>query len=258
MSKTLNKALQVFISIVFWFSVWAIFSYRVDNTFLLPSPLKTLKAVGELVLTSDFWILSANTLGRIFLGIFIATLVGVIVAIVTTNFSFFNTLFSPIMSAVKATPVASFAFLAVLFINHDLLPIFISALLVVPIVWTNVSAGIKGVSKEHKEVAKIYNFSRSKMLTKLYIPSVLPYFLAACRSAIGLAWKAGVAAEVLCPPRSAIGTELYNAKNYLDTEKLFAITLLTIVFSIILEKLLIYLISKMPIKSTVSNSEVRA
>lgn len=258
MSKIIKKALQVSISIVFWLLIWAIASHRVSNTFLLPSPAKTFTAVWELVKTSEFWILSLNTLGRIFLGIYIATLVGVLVAIMTTNFSFFNTLFSPLMSAVKATPVASFAFLAVLFISHDLLPIFISALLVIPIVWTNVSAGIRGVSKEHKEVAKIYRFSKQKMLTKLYIPSVLPYFLAACRSAIGLAWKAGVAAEVLCPPRSAIGTELYNAKNYLDTEKLFAITLLTIIFSIILEKLLIYLISKLPIKSTVSTDEVRA
>ncbi len=258
MKRTINKSLQVFVSIFFWFSVWAIASYRVNNTFLLPSPLKVLKTVWQLVKTSEFWILSFNTLGRIFLGIFVATLIGIVVAIATTKVSFFNTLFSPAMSAVKATPVASFAFLAVLFIGHDLLPIFISALLVVPIVWTNVSAGIKGVSKEHKEVAKIYRFSKIKTLTKLYVPCVLPYFLAACRSAIGLAWKAGVAAEVLCPPRNAIGTELYNAKTYLDTEKLFAITLLTIIFSIVLEKLLIYLISKLPIQSNVSNTEVRA
>ena len=256
--KNLNKFLQIAISIIFWISVWAILSYRVNNAFLFPSPLKTLKAVWELVKTSDFWILSLNSLGRIFLGIFIATIVGITVAIATTKISFFNVLFSPAMSAVKATPVASFAFLAVLFIGHDLLPVFISALLVVPIVWTNVSAGIRGVSKEHKEVAKIYNFSKLKSLTKLYIPSILPYFLAACRSAVGLAWKAGVAAEVLCPPRTAIGTELYNAKNYLDTEKLFAITLLTIVFSIILEKLLISLISRLPIKAKTTENEVRA
>lgn len=258
MKKTINKTIQVIVSIIFWFSVWAIASFRVNNTFLLPSPLKTMNAVIELVCTNEFWLMAINTLGRIFLGIFAATLIGIIIAILTTISSFFDTLFSPAMSAVKATPVASFAFLAVLFIGHDILPIFISALLVVPIMWTNVSSGIRGVSKEHKEVAKIYSFSKAKMFTKLYIPNVLPYFLAACRSAIGLAWKAGVAAEVLCPPRSAIGTELYNAKNYLDTERLFAITLLTIVLSIILEKLLIFLISKLPIRSTVSSSEVRA
>ncbi len=258
MNKTLNKAFQVAVSILFWLLVWVVASYRVNNAFLLPSPVKTLRATWELLKTSDFWLIAFNTLGRIFLGIFIATLIGIVVAIATSKVTFFDTLLSPAMSAVKATPVASFAFLAVLFIGHDVLPIFITALLVLPIIWTNVSAGIKGVSKEHKEVAKVYQFSKTKMLTKLYVPSVLPYFLAACRSAIGLAWKAGVAAEVLCPPRRAMGTELYNAKNYLDTEKLFAVTLLTIIFSIILEKLLIYLISKLPIKSNVSSTEVRA
>ena len=258
MNKVLKKVIQISVSLLFWFVVWAIASFRVNNEFLLPSPLNTLKTVGELISTKEFWILSANTFRRIFLGILYATVIGILLAVITTKLSFADTLVSPAMGAVKATPVASFAFLAVLFISHDFLPVFISALLVVPIVWTNVSAGIRSVSLEHKEVVKIYKIPASKQITKLYVPNVLPYFLAACRSAIGLAWKAGVAAEVLCPPRAAIGTELYYAKTYLETEKLFAVTLLTIIFSIILEKLILVLISKLPIKTAVVSSEVRA
>ena len=257
MNKTLKKVLQILISLIFWFAVWAIASYRVNSEFLLPSPINTLKIVGELICSSEFWALALNTLHRIFLGILYAVLSGIFLAVLTTRFSFADILIAPAMSAVKATPVASFAFLAVLFISHDLLPIFIAALLVVPIVWTNVSTGIRSVSPEHKQVAQIYRLSLPKQITKLYIPSVLPYFLAACRSAIGLAWKAGVAAEVLCPPRSAIGTELYFAKTYLETDKLFAVTLLTIIFSIILEKMILLLISKLPIRTASVNSEVR-
>ena len=258
MNKTLKKAGQILISLVFWLIIWALLSYNINNEFLFPSPIKTLRAVAELITTSEFWILSFNSFARIFLGILFATIIGVILSVITTSFSFFDTLISPAMSAVKATPVASFAFLAVLFISHNSLPIFISALLVVPIVWTNVAAGIRSVSKDHKEVAQIYKFTFSKKLTKLYIPNILPYFVAAYRSAIGLAWKAGVAAEVLCPPQSALGTELYFAKTYLDTEKLFAVTLLTIIFSIILEKIILIVISKLPIRSISTNTEVRA
>ena len=258
MNKTLKKVFQIAISLAFWLIVWGLVSYKTNNEFLFPSPIKTLGAVGELLTTSEFWLLSLNSLTRIFLGIIFATVIGVFLSIITTSFSFLDTLVSPAMSAVKATPVASFAFLAVLFISHNSLPIFIAALLVVPIVWTNVSAGIKSLSKEDKEVAQVYNFTFGKKLTKLYIPSILPYFVAAYRSAIGLAWKAGVAAEVLCPPKSAIGTELYFAKTYLDTEKLFALTLLTIVFSIILEKIILVVISKLPIKSALTTTEVRA
>jgi NitT/TauT family transport system permease protein len=113
-----------------------------------------------------------------------------------------------------------------------------------PIIWTNISSGIRSTSKELLEVARVYRFSPVIKITKLYIPTVLPYFLAACRSALGMAWKAGVAAEVLCTPTSAIGTELYFAKTYMDTETLFAWTLITIILSLIIEKSIVYFISK--------------
>ena len=63
--------------------------------------------------------------------------------------------------------------------------------------------------------------------------------MAACRSALGMAWKAGIAAEILATPRSAIGTELYYSKTYLETPTLFAWTLMVIVLSLVIEKLLV-------------------
>ena len=66
----------------------------------------------------------------------------------------------------------------------------------------------------------------------------MPYFFAGCTTAIGLSWKAGVAAEVLSLPKHALGSELYYSKIYLETPSLFAVTLVVIVMSIILEKLL--------------------
>ena len=52
---------------------------------------------------------------------------------------------------------------------------------------------------------------------------------------LGLAWKAGVAAEVLCLPKNAIGAQVYYAKIYLETPSLFAWTLAVIALSFLLE-----------------------
>jgi NitT/TauT family transport system permease protein len=60
---------------------------------------------------------------------------------------------------------------------------------------------------------------------------------------MGLAWKSGVAAEVLCQPKLAIGSELYYSKIYLETPELFAWTALVIILSFILEKLFKLLLS---------------
>lgn len=256
--KKLKKILQIAFSVIFWIGVWALASYRINNSFLIPSPKTVIISTAELVKTSEFWLIISQSLLRILLGIIVAVVIGIILAVITTKISFVDILITPLMSAIKATPVASFIFIAIIFMNRNSLPVFITSLLVLPIIWTNVSSGIRGVPKELKEVSRVYKLSAAKKLTKLYIPSILPYFLAACRSALGLAWKAGVAAEVLCTPKSAIGTELYFSKTYLDTELLFAWTLITVIVSLIIEKSVIYLLSKLPFKKSDTVSEVRA
>ena len=51
---------------------------------------------------------------------------------------------------------------------------------------------------------------------------------------------AGIAAEVLSTPQLGIGTELYFSKTYLETSDLFAWTLVVILLSMMIEKLLVW------------------
>ena len=61
---------------------------------------------------------------------------------------------------------------------------------------------------------------------------------------LGLAWKAGVAAEVLCRPAWAVGTQIVQARDYLETPSLFAWTLVVLLLSLALEKLLSALLNR--------------
>ena len=94
------------------------------------------------------------------------------------------------------------------------------------------------------EAARAYRFGRWKRVRLVYLPSVLPYFASGCHTALGLAWKSGVAAEVLCVPRLAIGTQVYYSKIYLETPALFAWTAVVLVLSFALEGLLGALLSR--------------
>ena len=85
-------------------------------------------------------------------------------------------------------------------------------------------------------MAAVYGMPRRRRLTAITVPSVMPYFMAACRSALGMAWKAGVAAEVIGVTRNSVGRELYYAKIYLETADLFAWTAVVVVMSLLLEK----------------------
>jgi NitT/TauT family transport system permease protein len=86
-------------------------------------------------------------------------------------------------------------------------------------------------------MAKVYRLSRWQKLRHLYLPSMRPFFSAAALSSIGLAWKAGIAAEVICRPQFSMGRELYESKIYLEMPDLFAWTIAVILLSMALEQL---------------------
>ena len=233
-AKTLLKIIAV---AAFWIAVWWLAAKRVGVDFLLPSPLSVGKELLRLLPDASFWLITATSLLRMIWGILISLILGTLLAYLLSVSRLLRALLSPVISAIKATPVASFIILALLWLNRDILPVFITVLIVVPIVCANVLEGISSVDRELCEVATVYRFSLPKKLLRLYVPSVAPFFLAACRSSIGMAWKAGMAAEILATPQNAIGTELYFAKTYFETPTLFAWSLVVILLSLIIEKL---------------------
>ena len=141
---------------------------------------------------------------------------------------------------VRATPVASFIVLMLLWVRTAFLPSLISALMVLPILWGNVTRGIRETDPLLLEMGEVYGFGFWKQKRLIYLPSVLPYFTSGCKTALGLAWKSGVAAEVLCLPKQAIGTQVYYSKIYLETPSLFAWTLVVIILSFFVEGVLVF------------------
>jgi NitT/TauT family transport system permease protein len=148
------------------------------------------------------------------------------------------------MRLVRSTPVASFIILALLWVAKAAIPALISAMLAAPVVWSGVVSALGGTDRELLEMAKAYRFSRWKTLRAVYIPSAMPAFSSSCLTAVGLAWKSGVAAEVLCQLRPSVGAELYYAKIYLETPRLFAWTAVVVILSYLLEKLIAAVLRK--------------
>ncbi len=247
-NKLKNIALKIGKSLLvalFWLTVWVIIAKAVGIELLFPSPVSVFKALTSLVVTPDFWKVTMLSLLRVTCGISISVVLGCALAYLCTVSKIVDALLSPIVSIAKATPIASFIMVAYLWLKSSFsLPIFITSLIVTPIVMANISEGIRSVDKGLIEVAGVYKLSPIKKFFKLYVPSILPYFIAACKSSLAMAWKASVAAEVLSPTRNSIGEELYLSKSWLDSSSVFAWTLVTIVLSVIIEKLVILVLNR--------------
>ena len=232
----------------FWITLWCLVSFQIDSDIrgiIFPTPLSVLQSLGELCITAQFWRIVATSLLRIVVSIFLSLVVGTLLAILTERSKILKALFSPALAIMKSTPVASFIVVVSLLVllitkTKDPVPMFITSLIVIPIVWSNVSEGIKAIDKSLLEVTKTYKFSLKQKLLKLYIPSIMPFFMAACRSSLGMAWKAGISAEALSTPSNSIGTELTMSKIGLDAAPVFAWTIVVIILSLIIEKLFVW------------------
>lgn len=235
---------NIVIPLAFWLVVWQLAAGAVGKDLLLPGPWTVARTLAALVVTAQFWQITALTLLRIFAGMLAGAALGTVLAVLTCASVWCDRLLSPLVKVIRATPVASFILLVLLWVSTGRVPGVISALMVLPVLWGNVSKGIRETDPQLLELAAAYRFGRGKTLTLVYLPSVAPYFTAGVETGLGLAWKAGVAAEVLCRPKLAIGTQVYFSRTYMETPDLFAWTLVVILLSFLVETVLVRLLRK--------------
>ena len=229
-------------AVIFWLAVWQIASMVLRQELFLVSPARVLLRLSQLALEPPFWASVASSLLRIGGGFLLAAALGAALAVLAAGFSRVRELLEPLMLSVKSVPVASFIILALLLFSSRYLAILISFLIVLPVVYTNVCTGIQEMDKSLLEMARVFQIPAWRRKRYVELPQVLPYFRSACAVAVGLSWKAGVAAEVIGMPEGSIGEQLQQAKIYLNTPDLLAWTVVIILVSLGFEKLFLALV----------------
>ena len=228
----LYKALAV----AFWLGVWQLLSSLIGQEILIVSPVRAVRTLLSFLGKGSFYRAVGFTLTRILAGFLLGFAVGIPLALLSRRFSAVRILLSPLMHAVRATPVASFVILALVFIRARRLSVFISFLMVLPVAYSNLLAGLDSADQALLEMARVFRVSRLRQLREIELPAAYPALLSACELSLGMCWKAGVAAEVIGLPDGSIGEALYQAKIFFSTPELFAWTLAIILISLLLEK----------------------
>jgi len=235
--KGLKTLIKYAIPPAFWLGVWQLAAMAVGRDLLLPSPQSVFRVLLGLAGTSAFWLAAASTLGRILAGLALGCALGTALAVLTYRFRWAALLLSPAIRVVRATPVVCFILLVYLWVTRARIPGAIATLMVLPVIWGSVEEGLRSVDGQLLELARAYRFPPLKTARLIYLPSLRPFFSAGLLTATGLAWKSGVAAEVICPPKLAVGTAITAAKTAMETPELFAWTLVIITLSLALERL---------------------
>lgn len=229
---------------IVWLAIWQIAAMAMNDSLLLASPVTTLKTLFTVLPQSAFWQRAAFSAVRILGGWMLGLIVSVLLAAASAAWDWVRVLLAPLMQLVKAVPVASFIILALLWVRSGNLAILISFLIVCPVVYTAVLQGIQQTDRKLLEMAKVFRLPFVRTLRAIWLPQVWPYFVQSGTVAMGLAWKSGIAAEVIGLPGGSIGEALYQAKIYLETGELFAWSAVIVLLSVLSEKLFIRLLNR--------------
>lgn len=243
------KLIAVFLALL----LWQVLAIVIKQPILIVTPLSVIKRLGTIWLEAGFWSSIGFSMLRILVGFFAGLILGILFAIISSKSKLAEALLWPYMVTVRSVPVASIVVICLIWLSSANLSAFISFLIVIPVIYQNVLTGIRSKDKELEEAAMVSGATGFQRFRYVTLPQIAPHLLSACTVTVGMAWKAGIAAEIIGTPKGSIGQQLYLSKIYLDTDDLLAWTVVLVILSIICEKLIVagikLLISKLSLES---------
>lgn len=237
-----KRILAAAAAVLFWLVIWQIAALKLNSNIILVSPIDAVKRLFALAGSGGFWKSVLFSAGRVLTGFALGLAVGTALALISAKVKLIRVLFSPLISAMKSIPVASFTILALIWIGSKNLSVLVSFLICVPIVCANMLEGMDSLDAKLGEMADVFKIPPWRRFVGVYLSQLLPFFRSASRLAVGLCWKSGIAAEVIGIPKGSIGEQLYDSKVYLETADLFAWTITVILISWLCEKLFVLIV----------------
>jgi NitT/TauT family transport system permease protein len=160
--KKAGAAEHVFAALA-WFFVWEIAALLVGKDLILPGPLRVAVTLAGLIGQGSFWLSIGMTLIRILGGYLLGLLLACLLAVLTSFVRIADILLSPAIRIIRAVPVASFIILALLWVGRSRVPVLISMMMVVPVIWGNLSEAIASTDGKLLEMGRAYRFGKMKI-----------------------------------------------------------------------------------------------
>ncbi|MBQ8933827.1 MAG: ABC transporter permease subunit [Lachnospiraceae bacterium] len=236
-----EKAVPILLALL----IWQAASMLVSSSILLSSPLDVLLRLGTIWREEGFFRILLFTISHIAGGYLLALCSGILLAFLAARFSVIEMLLWPWVTCFRSVPVASMVVIFLIWVSSRNLSVLISFLVVFPVIYNNVLTGLKNVDRRMLELAQVFRLPAGRKLRYIVLPQIRPYLVSAASVTAGMAWKAGVAAEIIGTPPLSVGKMIYQSKIWLDTDDLFAWTLILVVLSVLFEKLFTALLKKL-------------
>jgi NitT/TauT family transport system permease protein len=214
--------------------VWWLLSLSVPH-YVLPGPKRVWEALQVIVANGDLWSNLGITLWRVAVGFVFATLIGLPFGIVLGANKRAGDFFEPILPVLNTVSSAIWAIFAIIWFGiSNATTIFVVFMTAMPLIITNVWQGTRTVNADFIELAQVMRMPHWKVMTKIYLPTILPYFFSGARLAFGFGWRVSLVAETI-GSSSGVGYRLRQAADLIRTDQVFAWTLTLVIMMATIE-----------------------
>jgi NitT/TauT family transport system permease protein len=214
--------------------IWWLFSLSVPH-YILPGPARVWQALTVIAANGDLWSNLGITLWRVTVGFVIAALVSLPLGIFLGANKRAGEFFEPVIPVMNTVSSAIWAIFAIIWFGiSNATTIFVVFMTAMPLIITNVWQGTRTVNAEFIELAQVLRMPKWKVMTKIYLPTILPYFFSGARLAFGFGWRVSLVAETI-GASSGVGYRLRQAADLIQTDQVFAWTLTLVVMMATLE-----------------------
>jgi NitT/TauT family transport system permease protein len=203
--------------------------------YILPGPPRVFEAFRLIIGNGDLWANLGITLGRVGVGFVLAALVSVPLGIVLGANRRLGEFFEPVLPVLNTVSSAIWAIFAIIWFGiSNATTIFVVFMTSMPLIITNVWQGTRSVNADFIELAHTLRMPGRKVMTKIYLPTILPYFFSGARLAFAFGWRVSLVAETL-GASSGVGYRLRQAADLIQTDQVFAWTITMVAMMAALE-----------------------
>ncbi len=232
-------------AILVWVMIFCLPGLIFPKNSFFPGPLQVLDSLGRIFTGGDFLTRSLYTASNVLSGFFIGSILGVLFGMLSGKSESFENFLKVPLSLIKSVPVASFIILSLFWFPLRGVSIFVVFLIVFPVVYGHALSAWKSLDPKMVEMARVFVVKPVTYFRAIVMDHIKDDLAQGFKTGIGMAWKAGVAAEVISMAGKSIGGAIYDSKVYLEMADLFAWTLWLVVISAMSERLLIILWKKL-------------
>lgn len=238
MKKLLFNSIYPIAVILMVLVIWYFACWWIDVELILPTPAQAFIHIGAYLKDISFWVSLGWTYLRCIESFLIAFLIALGLAVLAYSKKEAEKFINPFMAFIRAIPTMAIILILIISIAPEGTPIVVAGVVICPTLYQSFLTSLKQIDQKLVEMTNIYHVSKKNQILKFYIPTVLPGILENSATGFSLNIKLIIAAEAMAQTRNSIGKLMQYAKISIEIEKLFALTIIAVILSVISEALI--------------------